>query len=249
MSHFTRNSILQHGFNCVAALMLFTGLISAQTTQTKTENFTSYVSFQSLTSSGDFMLPSFDTSLGNLENMTLTFAVNSSALQLVYNSNGKPVGFQNFVTPLSGSVFGPGQLVLNAVAPTPVSDSTTTRPGCPTGSSNNFLATPSSVHLGTSTATSNQTTLDVTDPNVLALWEGQGTSPVDLSYFADGSGSSIPNTGVFPSTFNGTCKVTVAYTYDITPVATPEPPGKYLTAIVAAGMTLMLIRRRNRFHA
>jgi len=221
MSHFTRNSILQHGFNCVAALMLFTGLISAQTTQTKTENFTSYVSFQSLTSSGDFMLPSFDTSLGNLENMTLTFAVNSSALQLVYNSNGKPVGFQNFVTPLSGSVFGPGQLVLNAVAPTPVSDSTT----------------------------SNQTTLDVTDPNVLALWEGQGTSPVDLSYFADGSGSSIPNTGVFPSTFNGTCKVTVAYTYDITPVATPEPPGKYLTAIVAAGMTLMLIRRRNRFHA
>jgi hypothetical protein len=210
-------------------VLFFTGIVSAQI---KTQNFSSNLPFQQLSSAGDFSLPAFDASLGTLQNIQLSVTITGTVEQIVYNSAGKPIGFKKAVYSLPGSISGPGAVVLNAVAPTPVTSKSSR------GGSGLFLAGG----IPLKSYTPHQTVISESDPSVLDLWQSPGNNAVDLSYTTSDSPLVAPNLSL-PNSFRGTASVTVAYTYDST-LATPEPPGKYLSAIVAAGMIFIFLGRR-----
>lgn len=233
MSLSIRNSIFKSALSCAAMVLLFTGIVSAEI---KTQSFTSNLPIHQLSSAGDFTLPTFDPSLGTLENLQLSVTLSGTYTQLVYSDTGKMIGFKKVTYSLPGSISAPGDVVLNATAPTPVT------PKSSLGGSGPFLA--GGIPVGTYTP--HQTVLGESDPSVLNLWQSLGHNIVDLSYTSDAP--LVATNFSFPNSFQGTAKVTVAYTYDST-LATPEPPGKYLSAIVAAGMILIFLGRRKHLSA
>ncbi len=225
MSRLARNSILQSSFNCATALILFAGIASAQTT---TEDFTFNSSFQSLSSIGSLSLPAFDPSLGTLENIQLTVALTGTARQTLVNSVGRITGVNSITYGLPGSISGPGNFILNATVPTHVSS-----PSSPGVTTLSELPTPVA------------TVTDLTDPTNLDLWQGAGNN-VNLSYAVESPNIDIPTSILSPPSFQGKAHVTVTYTYDSGILAAPEPPGKYLSAIAAAGVMFLWLRRRSR---
>ena len=234
MSPSIYKSILKSALGCAVLALLFTGVVSAQI---KTQTFSSNLPVQHLSSSGDFTLPAFDPSLGTLQNIQLSLTLSGYSTVIVYNSSGKAIGFKQVAYSLPGSVSGPGSVVLNATTPTPVT------PNPSHGQYGPFL--PGGIPVGTYTP--HPTVVNESDPTVLDLWQSQGNNTVDLSYTSSNSSTEAPSFS-FPNSFHGTAKVTVAYTYDAT-LATPEPPVKYLSAIVAAGMIFIVLRRRKRASA
>jgi len=234
MSLSIRTSIFKSALSCSAVVLLFTGIVSAQI---KTQNFTFNLPLHQLSSAGDFTVPAFDPSLGTLENLQLSVTLFGSVEQIVYNNMGKAVGFKRVTYSLPGSISGPDSLVLNAPPPTPVNPTTTlggTRPFLPDGNP-------------VESYTPYQTVIDESDPGVLGSWQAPGNNVVDLSYATSESPSIATDLGL-PHSFSGSAKVTVAYTYDCT-LATPEPPAKYLSAIVALGMIFIFLGRRKHLSA
>ena len=232
MSLSLRHYIFKSTLSSAALALLFTGIASAQI---KTENFTYNLPFAQQSSAGDFTLPTFDSSLGTLENLQLSLTITGTVTQVIYNAQGKAIGFKQVPYSLPGSISAPGSVVLNATAPTPVT------PHKSSGGSGLFL--PGGIPLGSYTP--HQTVINESDPNVLDSWQGSGNHSVDLSYTTSTS-PSIASNFCFPHSFNGTAKVTVSYTYDSGTLATPEPQGKYLSAIVALGMMFIFLGRRKR---
>jgi hypothetical protein len=87
-----RHSLCQLALLCVVLSLLSFRTASAQL---QTESFNVGLPLQNLSSSGNFTLPDFDETLGTLDGVSLTFAVNNSATIQVYNTLSSPVNFTN----------------------------------------------------------------------------------------------------------------------------------------------------------
>ena len=224
------NSIWKVSLFCIAAWLLLMKSTSAQTTATESFNIGS--ALQCLSSSGDFTLPDFNTSLGTLESVTLTLTLTNSSKINVYNTSGNLVDFVNASLILPGSVTGPDGVVLSTALDATVASG---------------VANPGINSYGT---TMNPVTVSaVIDPSSFDLWEGSTNGAVDFSYSKGNStyqGTDLGGGLLFGGTLKGCGEVTVEYTYlsSGSSLATPEPPGRYLSAIAAAGMALMLFGRK-----
>jgi len=229
MSISIRHSIFKSTLSYAALVLLFTGVASAQI---KTQDFSFNLPITKASSLGNFTLPAFDPSLGTLTDIQLSLTISGSSIEIIYNNQNKEIGFKTIQYALPGSISGPGSLVLNATVPTPVTTPTKVNTGL-------FLA--GGIPLTSTSYTPHETVIDETEPSVLNFWQGANNGVVDLSYSTSNS-PSFANLGL-PSSFRGTAAVTVAYSYNST-LAAPEPAGKYLSAIVAAGMVFIFLGRR-----
>jgi hypothetical protein len=180
-------------------------------------------------------LPDFDTTLGTLEGIDITLTLTSNSKIKVFNSSHHSVDFTNASLTFLSSVSGPGAKLSTSFVASLASG--TAHPGM------NDLKTDK-----TTNSTSEQL-----DPSVFNLWEDQTKNVVDLTY-SNGNptyqGTDLGHNLLFGGKVKGSGEVTVQYTYladpgaSSPPLAVPEPLGKYLSAIVAAAMTLMLFGRK-----
>jgi hypothetical protein len=229
------NSISKTVFGCATAALLITGTALAQDT-TETESFSIGAPLQTLSPSGDFTLPDFNTSLGTLESVDITLSIRSCSTIEVFNTSSNPQAFSNASLSLLGSVTGPNGLELNTTLDTVV----------PTGlaqSGINSLSTGKEIASTQESPTAAQ----------LSLWENQAGGVLDFSYVKGNPTFQGTDVGGDNLLFGGNLKaygdVTVEYTYlsnndPGTPLAAPEPSGKYLSGLAAGAMALMLFGRR-----
>lgn len=232
MSIFVRKSIFKTALGFAATALLLTATATAQ--DTKTQTFSIGSPLQCLSSTGNFTLPDFDSSLGTLESINLTLTITNCSKIQVFNNSNQSVDFTNASLNLLGSVSGPGGTTLN----------TSVTASIPSGTA----------HLGLNCfpTTKNSTTVSsLLDPSLFSLWQDQDGNVVDLSYVKGDptfAGTALGNGLFFGGEIKGYGKVTVEYTYlsggNGSPIATPEPAGGYLSAIAAAGMMFMLFGRR-----
>jgi hypothetical protein len=228
-------------FRCATAALLITGTASADSTP-QTESFSIGSSLQSLSATGDFTLPNFDTSLGTLESVNLTLTVNNCSTINVFNASSSSESFSSATMNLLGSVTGPNNLLLNT------SLESQAAPGVAQAGINTF-------NPGKNTTT----TLGSVDSSLLGIWENQPSGVVDLSYTKGNPTFQGTDTGgdnlLFGGTLKGYGEVTVQYTYladsdpNSPPLATPEPSAKYLSGLAAGAMALLLFGRRRLLNA
>jgi hypothetical protein len=217
-----------------ATICLVTG--SAASAQTlATESFSASSPLQLLSSSGQFTLPDFDSSLGTLEGITLTLTVNNDATIDVYNTSAAAENFLNASLSEAGSVSGPGSTKL----------STSLNVTLPSGTANPGMNAYSTAQF-TNVAT-NQI-----DSSNFNLWEDQSGKVVDFTYEKGNTTYQGTDVGgdnlLFGGKADGTGEVTVEYSYlagaGDPPLAAPEPRSFYLTGIAAAALGLIIVRRR-----
>jgi hypothetical protein len=223
----TLQSLCRFSFVCGALSLLF---VSPATAQLQTESFNVGVPLQNLSSSGNFTLPDFDETLGTLDGVSLTFAVNNSATIQVYNTLSSPVNFTNASLTVLDSITGPGNLTL--------SDSLASE--LASGTAQAGLNTYSPV-TAMNSASGN------VDSSFFNLWEGQANNIVDLSY-VEGSatykGTDLGQSLYFGGTATGQGNVSVVYSFTGSSLAAPEPPTKYFALLVAGALVVLLVRRK-----
>ncbi|MEJ0001107.1 MAG: choice-of-anchor E domain-containing protein [Verrucomicrobiota bacterium] len=108
MSRTTARCFCRNLFACVVPLLVIAGTACAQD---KTKTFTS----EALTTSGSFTLPEFDTSLGTLQDISLTLTVNSLTTIQVFNNSGTPETFTDASLSSTDIVVVPGTVRLTSV--------------------------------------------------------------------------------------------------------------------------------------
>ena len=223
MPHLTRNSLFVTALTCATGLILWTGSASAQTETFVTSSF-----LGSAAHTTDFVLPSFNASLGTLDSVDVILRVNLCPIITVTNSTDAPISFTNATIDVPVDVTGPGALDLtldlNASVKSGVQKPGTRDYGLPRQS----------------TDTSTQVTTSDLD-----LWENQPGNKVsvDLTPLAAEFGGNASASGLsFGGRNSEWGRVTVVYTY--TGLAAPEPRGGYLTAIVGLAMLVGVLRRR-----
>jgi hypothetical protein len=229
MFHNLRNSIYKRTLSYSALLVLLTGVASAD--QTLSESFFTTGNVHDASSTGQFTLPAFDTTLGTLEGVDITLTINSWAKLQIYNSSSNPVGFTDASLTLPGSVTGPGNINL-MTSLTASLDSGIAKSGL-----NNF-----DTDKVTNTASQH------VNAGMLSLWENQPDNAINFSYTKGNptyQGTDLGDSLFFGGSVREKGKLTVDYTYlSAGNLATPEPAGKFLSAIVAGAMMLMLVGRR-----
>ena len=232
------HSIIKTMLGCTTAALLITGTTLAQAS-TETESYSIGAPLQDLSSSGNFTLPDFNTSLGTLESVDITLSIKSCSTLEVYNTSSNPQAFSNASLTLFGSITGPDNTVLN----------TTLDAMLPSGLAQSGI---NSISTGKNTASTQESPAAAQ----LGLWENQTSGVIDFSYTKGNPTFEGTDVGGDNLLFGGNLKgfgdVTVEYTYlsDATPpLATPEPSGKYLSSMAAGAMALMLFGLRRRLNA
>ena len=227
MSQFVPRFIFPFALTSAATLLLFTG--SAKADPTETLSSSGY--FGSPYESNQFSLPTFDTTLGTLESVTVTFQLNLCPDITVTNGTSAPIQFTNASLNVPVTITGLGSTDFNTLM-TANQASGTANPGV-----GDFYPV----------RTKNFSTDDIVDTD-FAFWENTSAANVTLTLdkgapVAQGTspGSSLAFTGSSTQWAN----VSVDYTYISSTIATPEPSGRYLAGLVAAAMTLLFLRRKN----
>lgn len=222
-----RYSIFTIAISCMTGFLLFTGVASAQ--QTETFATSAYLSTSSNTN--NFILPSFNTSLGTLESVDLTLNFNLCPGIQVFNDTSAAINFTNASLTQPIDVAGPDSFDYD-------------------------VDLIGSLHKGTANPGVNtfwlaggltSGTEDV-DPDAFDLWENQPKEKVSLTVSqgnATYGGTALGNGLFFGGKASEWGKITVQYTYQ----AVPEPSGRYLSAIVAAALMLILIGRKTLLRA
>ena len=223
MPHLRRKSLIAAAISCATGVFLCTANASAQT---ETFDVGSFLGGANHTT--DFVLPSFDTSLGILDSVDIVLKVNLCPVITVTNSTGAPISWTNAFIDVPVDITGPGAVDLTLDAIHKIA-SGTTKPG-------------TTKYDLPRTSTVDKTSVALSD---LDLWEDQPGNKVSIDMTPDLA--IFGGTGKTPGlTFGGNAtewgRVTVTYNYS--PIATPEPRGEYLTAIVGLAMLAVVLRRR-----
>jgi len=236
MSLSIHHSILKHVLYCTASLLLIAGEASAKT---QTESFTTAAQLGCSQYANNFILPSFDPTLGTLESVDVTLKFSSCSSINVFNAGCSPVSFTNASILMPIAVTGSNGFDFNTSL-TASLPSGIANPGM-----NNFWNMESST-----------TGKPQIDPSTLDLWESQPGGQISFDVSKGNNtyqGTAPGNDLLFGGKSHESGKITVEYTYlssgcpgsgNSGNLATPEPSGKYLSAIVAAAMMLIVIGRR-----
>lgn len=219
--------IFKTAAGCAALLLFFVQGASAQIV---TETFTYTTPTQDMPISDLFSLPDFDTSLGTLQGIDLTFSTSATADIVVFNSTNKSANFTNASVTLPTSLTGPGSAVINATLSASLASG---------------IATPGfNSYSGLTDSATESKTISSGD---FSLWEDQSGDKVNLTYTTGNgsySGTGPLNTLFFGGSATGGQTTTVTYTYlKSTYQATPEPSQMALFGIALGAFALLLIRR------
>jgi hypothetical protein len=234
MSIFNRYSICTAGLGATASLLLLTGTASAQTSgQTKTESFNVYTTAQNLAASNLVAVPGFNSSLGTLEGINLTLSGSGTAVTPTSQTTTAGYGRSDTLQGFKGNKLGLPSLTFSNNSAT--SSSTTQTQG----SGGNSVAVNSSLFDLLETPGSNTVNLNLADVNL-------------TSQITNHDNGIAIGVGAWSQHAVQNEVVTVQYTYLSStsssgggnPAAVPEPAGKYLSGIVAAGMALLFLRRK-----
>jgi hypothetical protein len=191
---------------------------------------------------GNFTLPDFDPTLGTLESVNLTLSLTNCTELNVYNTGSSAASFVNASMTMPGTVIGPGDLTLNSNLQAMLAS----------GTAQAGMNTYSTIKITTTAGKS-------INSNSLNLWENQSGGVLDFSYTKGSPTYQGTDTGgdslLFGGTVKGYGKVTVDYTYlagagdppPVPPLATPEPAGKFFSALAASAMALLAFGRKRLF--
>jgi hypothetical protein len=171
-------------------------------------------------------LPSFDTSLGTLEDVTISLAVVSKPSVRILDSGKSPFHFTNASMTMPYSVTSSSGLDFNSSVSSSVA-SGIAKPGM-----NSYP-----------TKLTYMTDSDMVNPDSFSLWENQPNNQIDFTVTKGDplfEGTAIGNNLFFGGGIAARGKFKVVYTF----LAAPEPSGKYLSAIVALAMALIVIGRK-----
>jgi hypothetical protein len=225
MPSYIPKSLFATAFVCATGWLLSSVAASAQT-----ETFVSSSYLLSAAGPNDFSVPSFNSDLGTLQGVDITLMFNLCPEISIYNSTNAGVDFMNASINLPLEVTGPGAIDF--------STSLDATDHC--GEAKPGVTTRKLAAISTSGS-------EEVASNNLDLWENQ---PHELVSLAATLGDptfqgTAHGSGLF---FGGSStewgKITVEYTYASGILATPEPRGTYLTAIVGLAMVAIVLRRR-----
>jgi hypothetical protein len=234
VSQSIRYSLFKIAFSCTATLLLFTDAASAKT---QTETFTASESLGCSQSDNNFVLPSFNTTLGTLDgvDVTLTFASHSSIR--VINDGCASLSFSDASITVPIDVSGPEGFDFDTSLTGEVA-SGTAKHGL-----NSFKTTKSSIKDS-----------QLINPSAFNLWENQPDNLVSFTVSKSNptyQGSDHGGNLFFGGKAAEHGKISVEYFYTDPNCpgtggaeAVPEPAGKYFSGIVAIALMLVLIRRK-----
>jgi len=225
---------IKTAFGCTASLLLLTGAALAKT---QTESFTTIAPLKCSQNANNFVLPSFETTLGTLESVDITLTFASCSRIRVFNDGCTPQSFTDASMTMPITLDGPAGLDINTSLTASLA-SGLAKPGL-----NSFCTTKSST-----------TDTQQINPGSFNLWENQPNDKVSFTLSKGNptyQGTDHGNDLFFGGKARERGKITVQYTYcpGTGKQAVPEPSGKYLSGIVAAAMMLMLIGRRKLLRA
>jgi len=229
MPYPTRNSLIATFLGCAAGLFLFSGSASAQT-----EVFVTNGYLGNANTPIDFQVPSFNTDLGTLDAVDITLQYNLCPVITIDNTTSAPIKFENGLVTVPLTVDAPGatDYNVNLVGDVDINSPKNAPVGVSTYAPSTFVR-----NFGSETVAS----------NALNLWEDQ---PNNTITFVSTPGAATATATTFAQGLNltGTAtewgQITVEYVYTGNNLATPEPRGAYLTAIVGLAMVIGVFQRR-----